>query len=72
MERTIDLNNISENIKTNLIPILISITTEEFNSDNQAVFLEKIEEFLNEMTVKEIENLLASAIGQQVLKSVGV
>lgn len=71
MKRTIDLTNVMKNVKTNLIPIIDSITTEGFNDEAEATFLEKIEGYFNEASAGELENYLAMAIGEKVLDSIG-
>ncbi|WP_208422118.1 hypothetical protein [Latilactobacillus fragifolii] len=71
MKRTIDLTKVMQHLKNNLIPVLESITTDGFNDEIKAVFLEKTERLLKEASTEELERFIALAVGEQIINPIG-
>lgn len=71
MKRTIDLTKVMQHLKNNLIPVLESITTDGFNDEIKALFLNKTERLLKEASTEELERFIALAVGEQIINSIG-
>lgn len=71
MKRTIDLTEVMQHLKNNLIPVLESITTDEFNDEIKALFLDKTKSLLEEASTEELERFVALAVGEQIINPIG-
>lgn len=71
MKRTIDLTEVMQHLENNLIPVLESITTDEFNDEIKALLLNKTERLLKEASTEELERFVALAVGEQIINPIG-
>lgn len=71
MKRTIDLTEVMQHLENNLIPVLESITTDEFNDEIKALLLNKTESLLKEASTEELERFVALAVGEQIINPIG-
>ncbi|QAR35248.1 hypothetical protein [Latilactobacillus curvatus] len=70
MKRTIDLTEVMQHLENNLIPVLESITTDEFNDEIKALFLDKTKSLLEEASTEELERFVALAVGEQIINPI--
>ncbi|WP_423710384.1 hypothetical protein [Latilactobacillus curvatus] len=71
MKRTIDLTEVMQHLENNLIPVLESITTDEFNDEIKVLLLNKTESLLKEASTEELERFVALAVGEQIINPIG-